>query len=166
MNLNNMHSSLILTKGVDVTNVESVDTYLRRIESSVCIRGESTSVLWRGVEVAFINKSLKKGGNVKRGSSYGYIKYSNESICLGDGWMHPEITRDEAIKEIMKPPELKQAMSDLRNMKECWVCGNVGIGVEGQKNWGRLRYKTDRNLYDKYCDLCDVCVDKIVEKRI
>jgi hypothetical protein len=134
--------------------------------------GDSTGISWNGVSVEFVRIPRKNGGNCKRGTAWGCVKYFNDSVVINNTlWLHPELTRDEAIAEIMKPRELKKAMSDLREMKECYQCGKVGIGEDERKGWSKLRYPTLLStgvygLYDKYIDLCDFCTKMILARGL
>ena len=78
-----------------------------------------------------------------------------------------EITRDEAIREIMKPYPLRIGLADIEKAKECYACGKIGIGENGlQSNWGKFSYQPKDKLYRAHLDLCEACTSFIVSRHL
>ena len=67
---------------------EKVDTYLKRIERELMTIGEANNCTWMGITLEWEHGSKKTGHYLKRGKSYGVIRY----------YYGKEICREEAIR--------------------------------------------------------------------
>lgn len=122
---------------VDLTRYESISEHLKVIECNICNKYWEKAIIWMGIKVEFKPLSLKKGGTMKRGNTYGIIQYKD--ALTDDIFTKPVYyTREEAIKEIMKPTELREAMRDMKRIDTCSFCGKSGCGNAELKMWGRL----------------------------
>src|SRR3990167_6943171 len=99
-----------------------------------------TSADLSGITIRWVAKPLKNGGSLKRKGVYGYISYCYRGI---------ELTRDEAIKEYCKPPELRQALIEAEAAIECSVCGNVVVGKEAIDPYRSVSYYSGERVERK-----------------
>jgi hypothetical protein len=162
-------------RGIDITDQDAVLAFVSQLETGVVKKGGDREISWRGVMVSFVPTSKKKGGNCKRGDTWGCIKYFDESRYLnGNGWSHPEISKEKAIAEIMKPDSLKRATTDLMNMAICLLCGHIALGKAMQVQWGELNYpKTFMRMgmgsiyvnSREHKDICPDCIKELLTKH-
>jgi len=163
-------------QGIDTTNRDAVAAYLDKLEVDILNPVGSMGICWMGMSVKFVYTAKKNGGKCKRGKVWGCIKYFDESRNVdGCSWIHPEISKEKAIEEIMKPPELKRALSYLLNMYTCWLCRGTAIGKAAQVKWGRLSYPKSFMRYgmgelyvhaEGHKDICPECLKKILKKEL
>jgi len=124
-----------------------------------------TSANLSGITIRWVAKPLKNGGSLKRKGVYGYISYCYRGI---------ELTRDEAIKEYCKPPELRQALIEAEAAIECSVCGLVVAGREAidpyrnERPWGLMFYRMNPDRVHAELitlSVCPDCMDAIYKGR-
>lgn len=104
-------------------NREQIEKEFNKYEADLQRPFGATGWTWMGVDIQWIPRPKKLGGNIKRGNTYGVIKYN---ISISDG----EITREDAIQELLKPWGLRRILHDVNHMLECAICGHVVIGDE------------------------------------
>ena len=156
--------SSIFTTNVDTTDYESIDNYLKSFEQRLCRKGGDSAITWMGIQVRWVPKPLKEGGNLKRGKTYGCIEYHNTQLWDINQSDSLKISRDEAIKWIIAPEELRQATIDVNSIKECHCCNKLGIGQEETEAWGKFRYSSG---FNNIClDICDDFTARIVNKFV
>lgn len=141
---------------------ELVEAHLLKIEESF-ERGVS-AISWMGIQVSWLRKPKIYGGNTLRNKIWGVWEYND---CLSG----KDMTREEAIAEILKPFEERKAKQDLTDIEYCAMCGNIAIGEKEQLWWGRLSYthevahnnSTDWDIpHHTYVDICGKCCQKII----
>lgn len=133
-----------------------------------------TSKEWRGIFFYWKANPKKRGGNLRRKGIWGNIHYS---------YYDKELTRDEAISEVCKPMELRQALIEAQTVIECSMCGKVVVGKEAmnpyqsvrfeggnviqQKQWGLMFYRMnpDRLNEPETLNICPDCMDKIAKGK-
>ena len=120
-------------------------------------KGNATSWCWLGIEISWKRKAKRDGGNIRRGKEWGIITYL-------DFTQQKPLTRDEAIAEAEKPPELRQAIRDLADVRECSICRRVAFGEKYKyptdKKWQIIHWGNIR------LDLCPKCLEAISKGRI
>lgn len=138
---------------------------LKNMEDDLLRVGGSTSWWWMGIALRWVCGNKSQGFGMKRGNSYGVIKYFN---TLGNfNEEEKEITRDEAISEISKPWELRRAIQDAGNITKCHICGKTAFGFDEIENWHHIYRRkivnhTTQIDYDFW--ICNKCIDVIFNK--
>jgi hypothetical protein len=151
----------------NVHTIDDIEQRLSKFERRLLNNGTPTAWDWLGISIVWCNKPLKSGGTLKRGNSYGVIKYFDMVRHSRDPFEDIELTRDEAIKELLKPYSLRQGLAEIETAKECYVCGKIGIGQNGIKSsWGHFSYQPSDNPYRKWLDICDKCTGFIVSRHL
>ncbi len=159
-----VYEHTISTNKIDPSNRQSVVDFLNHKERELLSKGGISGFGIFDVECNFERLPLKNGGIVKRGNAYGCIKYHHDG---------QEISREDAIKEIMKPSELRKAIHDIESMQVCSLCGDTKMGTDIMYRWRILsltsyhgttwedaRLKTDAEI-----TLCDTCIMTISKGR-
>ena len=153
---------------------ESINNHFLSIEHRIIFGnptfGKITNVAWRGITFIWEPQAQKNGGNIKRGHAYGNIHYF---------YGEDELTRDRAIREVAKPPALRQALIEANTMIECSMCGLVVVGAEAmnpylsfagvttngeilhKKSWGIVFWKMDDNGKPIYFSFCPNCLQRV-----
>ena len=130
--------------------------------------GRTSSKEWMGILFEWKPLALKNGGKLKRNKTYGNIHYS----YLGN-----ELTREEAMQEVSKPPSLRQALIEAGTSIECSVCGLVVVGrdamnpyqswdinrngVVNKRSWGLIFWRMRDNNEPMYLNFCPNCLQRI-----
>jgi hypothetical protein len=122
---------------------EEAKLKIDKIEKDLTTVGGSTGVYWCGVEFEWEALPLSKGGKLKRGSTYGVINY----ICEGV----PLVTKVDVIKEVLKPPELKQALKEAMTFVQCTMCGKIIVGKEAMEAFED--YLSEYKMVDGVCHI-------------
>ena len=125
-----------LTKEEAMQNIDKIEKDLTTI-------GGSTSIYWRGVEFTWEALPLSKGGNLKRGNTYGIIDYRCDGI--------PLVTKVDVINEVIKSPELKQALKEATTFIQCTMCGKIIVGNEAINAFDD--YTTEYKMVDNKCQI-------------
>jgi hypothetical protein len=124
---------------------------LQRIEREILTPGRSIGIGWMGVDVKFVACPKSRGGNLKRGKTWGRIIYSN---YLAD----TPLTRAQTIDWITLPEKIRAGKIALLNKKVCAICGSEGIDKLFHDDWGYLRYQEHR------MSICPSCIRNIYLK--
>lgn len=143
---------------------EFVESQLTKLGNRLLNPGTSTSWTWMGIEIQWCPKPRKNGGILRRGKVYGVIKYFDVLRAYKDGSAF-ELTKDAAIAEAMKPISLRTALQEINDAKECYICGNIGVGWDKDR-WGVFSYQPYNNHYRKWLDICDKCTAFIVSRKL
>lgn len=154
---------------------DQIDSKFKVIEQSLLIKdpyfGWGGTAIIMGIEIKWIPLPKSKGGNSKRGKTWGKITYS----YLGD-----PLSRDGAISEALKPIGLRRALVEAAASIECSMCGKIVVGkdaidpyrstrfIQGQmhecKPWGLIFYgMKDYGLKQEpyYLNFCPQCLEDI-----
>jgi hypothetical protein len=125
---------------------------------------------WNGIVFIWQPQAHKNGGTIKRYKAYGNIHYY---------YCDKELTRQEAIIEVSKPPALRQAMIEANTIIECSMCGLVAVGKDAlnpyqtstfignqlfnKRAWGVMFYRmdNDNNKEPIMLSICPHCMDSI-----
>jgi CRISPR/Cas system-associated protein Cas10 (large subunit of type III CRISPR-Cas system) len=160
-----MHKSE--TKDLTLEQVEQklseIEKYITRPTPYGC-----TGQSFYGIEIAWQSLPLKRGGNIKRGKTWGVIKYFDVIMgyplySLGE---HKELTRAEAVKELLRPYNERKAFADIKNMITCASCGTHAILEEIKERWGKLNYHVGGDKWNrKWIDICPNCINKLLNKE-
>lgn len=142
---------------------EVIEQKLSDIETELLVPGQGTCVSWMGIDVSWEPGTKRNGCMLKRGNTYGRIKYRNYSRSI-----HPdpaireddELTREQAIAYAMKPRDLREMDVDLAYIWGCSICGATVIGQEAYRKGRHLLHK------GKDIDICESCLDAITEGQI
>lgn len=144
---------------------EFVESQLTKMGNCLLNPGTSTSWTWMGINIVWCPKSRKNGGILKRGKVYGVIKYFDTLHTKINSFGYIELSKEEAIKEAMKPMDLRSALQEVNDSIECYICGRIGMGVD-KKKWGKFSYQPYNNPYRKWLDICDKCTAFIVSRKL
>ncbi len=117
------------------------ETRLRSLESSA-LTPYVSSCSSGGISVSWEYCPKGRGGNIKRGKRWGRLIYNG---------MGKQLTREDALNEMMLPPEIRKAKLAMLDSKLCAICGNKGAG----NGWGWLKY------LEHSMDICPKCVQRI-----
>lgn len=147
----------------------AIQEKFEKIESELLQPGMSSGRGWYGIHFRWQAGCLKDGCTLKRGKQYGRIEYR----------LYPStriLTRDEALKEVLTPLELRKAFQDIESLRSCAVCRCSEMG-EDLEHWQRVMCfepsgikrtflgELEPTFKHKWLDLCDRCVTAIGEGR-
>lgn len=118
---------------------EQIEAEFLKFERNVTRIGGSSSWGWMGIDISWQSLAKSKGGNIKRGTRWGKIHYT--IFCENNR----EITREEAIREILKPFTLRQAARDLLHIYTCATCGVTVVGEDAVKGITRYKFNPSQN---------------------
>lgn len=149
---------------------EQIEVELSKIEYCITryVKYGCTGQQWHGIEIVWQPLPLKNGGNIKRGKTWGKIRYYDVIMgyplySLGE---HKELTREEAIKEVMRPYNDRKAFADIKNMQTCASCGAYAILPEIKEKWGKLQYHLGEDRWNKkWVDICPNCINELLNKE-
>ncbi|MFA5049064.1 MAG: hypothetical protein WC516_08625 [Patescibacteria group bacterium] len=156
-----MNSNTLLSKEQAEEELSNIERFIITPTIYGC-----TGQQWMGIEISWQPLPLKSGGNIKRGKTWGKIKYYDVIMgyplySLGE---HKELTREGAIKEIMRPYNDRKAFADIKNMQTCASCGAYAILPEIKERWGRLQYHLGGDKWNKkWVDICPNCINKLLK---
>jgi hypothetical protein len=151
------------------TSINDHHTTLEQVEQRI-LSGESYGIEWNGIEISWRTLPLKRGGLIKRNKVYGKLIYE---------YRDSQLTRDEVLKEIAKPPALRQALIEAETFIECSMCGKVSAGKDAidpyrtmsfttqgiyeKRAWGLMFYRMNDDKINEpiLLNICPDCMDDI-----
>ena len=169
----------MITK-VELTR-EYVENQISKSAKEVCTVGGASSVLWLGIVVMFEINLKSKGGDSKRGNTWGNIKYYDWiTRSENNNWRGNELTREQAINEILKPMELRKAVVNAFKFRTCSLCGLIEVGNDDfsyRSEWERVskifykkgnigKYPFQEEVSRIKLDFCPECLIAIAKKTI
>lgn len=126
-----------------------------------------TGLTWMGITVSWKRLAKRDGGTSKRNGAYGRYAYE---------YRGEDLTLEEAINEISKPPSLRQALIEAEAAIECSMCGKVVVGEEALSPYMSIVYRHGQR-YEKqpwglifwkmvdgepeYLNFCPACLEAI-----
>lgn len=153
------------------------------------VAGECSAIGWYDIGFRLKRGAKRDGFGLKLKSGYGKLVYTRPRRP-GGAYVDEEITREEAIAEIMVPGMLRSAVREMENTMLCHMCGSAGVGDIDRLRWAKLLwFKPDgikrdgpfvgtdavtgkpvqalEPTYDpRFLDICEDCVGEIGEGTI